>query len=109
LCGQIPSPKEFNEWLNLNFFAARLKGSGLTRVYNFDVYEICNALENENPREIAKCNVSMASQWIHRNGLQLYGEVRNTGLLKDEDEWPPAGWGYKGKIRFCQERWQFWK
>jgi Protein of unknown function (DUF3632) len=74
------------------------------------------ALEEENPREIANCNVSVASEWIIQIGLHFFRaiqEIESRG--EDEDttiyqgKMFPVGPLYHGKIGLCRERWEFWK
>jgi hypothetical protein len=63
--GHIPSPEESSQWLNLNPFGARLKREGLMHGTLLAVGLLREALEKENTvREIANCDISVASQWI---------------------------------------------
>ncbi|KAN0068825.1 Protein of unknown function (DUF3632) domain containing protein [Elaphomyces granulatus] len=106
----IPSPEECSEWLNLNSFTARLKREGLIHGTRFAMAQLRNALEEENTvREVANCNISVASQWIIRSGVELYREARDGGSLSDEPMMKLAGPLYNREPGLCPERWLFWK
>jgi hypothetical protein len=108
--GDIPSPKESSEWVNLNSFAARLKREGLMHGTLLAVRMLRDALEKEIQfREIANCDISAASQWIIRSGMELYREVRNKCPLNDDPVMQITGPLYKGNPSLCPERWLFWK
>jgi uncharacterized protein DUF3632 len=69
-----------------------------------------NALEKEILfREIANCDISVASQWMVRSGMELYREARNGSPLNDDPVMRNTGPLYKGKPGLCPERWLFWK
>jgi hypothetical protein len=60
--------------------------------FYFTAYGIRCALEEENSREVANCNVSVASEWILQCGLQFFGGIRNTESRgEDEDMVLKAG------------------
>jgi len=55
-------------------------------------------------------NVSTASEWIIRCGMQLYRQSWDVGPLDTDRAWlKTAGPLYDGKRGFCRDRWQFWK
>ena len=90
---------------------ARLKREDLIHGTIFAMRGLRNALENKNTvREVANCNISVASEWIIRTGMQLYKEARNgEPLLDDDPSMKITGPLYEGKPGLCLERWLFWK
>jgi hypothetical protein len=71
---------------------------------------IREALEEESTaKEVANCDISVASQWIIRSGMELYREALAGGPLNDEPGMKATGHLYGGKPGLCPERWQFWK
>ena len=75
------------------------------------VSRLRTALEQENTvREVANCDISVASQWVIRMGTELYREALAGGPLNnDEPGMKMTGPLYNGKPGLCPERWQFWK
>ena len=95
--GNIPTPKESSEWLNLNSFTARIINEGLIDGSIFGLWEIRRPLEEENAaKAIANCRVSVASEWMIRSGTQLYSKVLNAGPLDERQAringWIPVRW-----------------
>ena len=83
--GNIPTPKESSEWLNLNSFTARMTSEGGSIL---GLWVIRFALEEENAAgAIANSNISVASEWIIRSGIQLYSEVLHAGPLRRGRQW----------------------
>jgi len=109
-CGP-PTPEKAGEWLNLNSFTARITSEGLIDGSILGLWEIREALEEENStKAIANCNISVASEWIIRSGTKLYSEVLNAAPLDESEARATMGGDlYKGQAGFCQERWDFWK
>jgi Protein of unknown function (DUF3632) len=89
---------------------ARLTSAGLTNNRSYiAIWELRGALEDESAaKEIANCNVSVASEWIIRNGMQLYSKALNPEPL-EEKRVTRGGPSYNGEVGLCRERWQFWK
>jgi Protein of unknown function (DUF3632) len=95
--------------LSLNSFAARLKREDLIYGTYFAICRLRGALEEENPvREVANSEISVASEWIIRSGIELYREARN-GVTQDDESIMRSGPLYKGQLGLCPERWLFWK
>jgi hypothetical protein len=66
-------------------------------------------LEQENTvREVANCDISVASQWVIRSGTELYREGLAGGPLNNDEPGMKVT-GYNGKPGLCLERWQIWK
>ncbi|KAN0086969.1 Protein of unknown function (DUF3632) domain containing protein [Elaphomyces granulatus] len=108
--GNIPTPKESSEWLNLNSFTARMTSEGLIDGSILGLWVIRFALEEENAAGvIANSNISVASEWIIRSGIQLYSEVLHAGPLDACQRTTMGGSLYDGEVGFCRERWEFWK
>ena len=77
--------------------------------------QLCELERDKTVREVANCDISVASQWIIRCGMELYKVARDRGPLKD-DPGMAVGHGplcngplYKGPLGLCLERWLFWK
>jgi hypothetical protein len=89
---------------------ARLKREDLIRGTIFAMRGLHDALENENTvRDVANCNISVASEWLVRTGMQ-YREARNgEPMLRDDPSMKTTGPLYNGKPGRCLERWLFWK
>ena len=69
-----------------------------------------DALEKEiTVKEVANCDISVASQWMIKSGLELHREARDGGPLNDDPVMKRTGPLYKGKPGLCLERWLFWK
>jgi len=109
--GNIPTPKESSEWLNLNSFTARMTSEGLIDGSILGLWVIRFALEEENAAGAnANSNISVASEWIIRSGIQLYSEVLHAGPLDAcQARTTMGGSLYDGEAGFCRERWEFWK
>ncbi|KAN0070921.1 Protein of unknown function (DUF3632) domain containing protein [Elaphomyces granulatus] len=109
--GKIPTPEKSSEWLNLNSFTAHMTNEGLIDGSIFGLWKIRRALEEENDaKAIANCHISVASEWMIRSGTQFYSEVLNAAPLDERQARITMGGDlYKGKVGFCQERWDFWK
>jgi Protein of unknown function (DUF3632) len=91
---------------------ARLTSAGLTNHASYiTIWELRHALEDESAaKEIANCNVSVASEWIIRNGMQLYSKALNPEPLDEYEKRVTMGGSlYNGEVGLCRERWQFWK
>ncbi|KAL1872664.1 hypothetical protein Daus18300_004210 [Diaporthe australafricana] len=101
----------YNEWLNLNSFNARLLGSGLVGWVSFAIWELRQGLEVEaRPGEIADCRAAVASEWL------IYAEPElliRSSLALDLDEAERrsqrTGELFAGKPGLSLERWDFWK
>ena len=95
--------------IELNSFAARLSREGMFDGTNFALHNLRTALEEETVCwENPNSNVSVASEWIIKNGLQLYFKSQNTVLL-DEPQMQMTESLYDGPSGLCLKRWQFWK
>jgi hypothetical protein len=90
----------------LSSFAARLNREGLIDGTKYAIHCLCVAFEEENAtEEDANNNISVASEWIIRSGLQLYLEARNTVPQMQMTEFL---YNYNSSS-ICLEHWQFWK
>jgi hypothetical protein len=106
---EIPSSEESSKWLSLNSFVARLKREDLIYGTYFAIWQLRDAVEEENPvREVANCKISVACEWIIRSGIELYREALN-GVTQGDESVMSSGPLYKGQLGLCPERWLFWK
>jgi Protein of unknown function (DUF3632) len=91
-------------------FRAHLKKEGLMHGTLLATSQLHDALEKEiTVKEVANCDISVASQWMIKSGLELHREARDGGPLNDDPVMKRTGPLYKGKPGLCLERWLFWK
>lgn len=101
-----------DEWLNLNSFNSRLFGSGVTRWYNFAIWQLREGLEDvlgpdsyENDGKIA-----VASEWIIQAGPKLLHEsLLNADISEAEKTAYSGGKLWTGLSGLNTERWGFWR
>lgn len=101
-----------DEWLNLNSFNARLFGAGITRWYNFAIWQLREGLEDvlgpdthENDWKIA-----VASEWIIQAGPKLLRETLLNEDISEAEKRAYRGCGlWTGLPGLSTERWGFWK
>lgn len=101
-----------DEWLNLNSFNARLFGAGVTRWYNFAIWQLREGLEDvlgPDPHE-NDCKIAVASEWIIQAGPNLLREtLLNEDISEEEKSAYCGGKLWTGLPGLSLERWRFWK
>jgi hypothetical protein len=85
--------------------------AGLTSQRYFAIWALRDAFEeNMVAKEVANCEVSVASEWLIRCGTVLYNEALSAGQLDEHEAMiTRSGSLYNGEAGYCLERWQFWK
>lgn len=111
------SEPEIDAWANVNFFFARITEKGLVDLSLFAIWNMRDALENEQHDDVEgtavqKYNVHVpaATSWIFGMGRALYTKEKDL-TPTDRKYGNPAKGGdlWKGKAEFSKERWAFWK
>jgi hypothetical protein len=101
-----------DEWLNLNSFNARLFGSGVTRWYNFAIWQLREGLEAALGPDLHEndCKIAVASEWILQAGPKLLREtLMNEDLSEALERAYSGGELWTGLSGLNTERWGFWK
>lgn len=101
-----------DEWLNLNSFNARLFGSGLTRWYNFAIWQLREGLEDVLGPDSHEndCKIAVASEWIIQAGPKLLREtLLNEDITEAEKRAYSGGELWTGLSGLNTERWEFWR
>ncbi|OJJ50303.1 hypothetical protein ASPZODRAFT_128923 [Penicilliopsis zonata CBS 506.65] len=102
--GKVPEAQDAEKWKSLNSFAARMLGKRLGSWWNFAMWELQAALEEEyKDQAIADCNVTVACEWIVHSGDYIFEQIGNAD---GQSEQGPL---YSGPPGLCLERWNFWK
>ncbi|CAD6444037.1 130b264a-afc1-4ca3-a792-fdc17b5eb047 [Sclerotinia trifoliorum] len=99
----------FQQWWNLNSFAARLLHSKLVTWIHFPIWSLRAALEEESPvADIRDYHILAAAQWIEHSGSYLFERIGDKELSSYEEKSLSGGALYSGRSGLCLERWKFW-
>lgn len=101
-----------DEWLNLNSYSARLLGSGVTRWYNFAIWELREGLETKLGPDSHEndCKIAVASEWIIQAGPKLLRETLLNEDISEAEKTALVGHElWTGMPGLSTERWGFWK
>ncbi|THC99815.1 hypothetical protein EYZ11_000745 [Aspergillus tanneri] len=94
--------------VNLNSFAARLLKLDSISWFNFAIWTLRSALEQNPPEAELGTYVNAAAEWIKYSGKVLFDMAEASGG-ENEDRILSAGALYLGPSKLCLERWAFWK
>ncbi|KAJ8069136.1 hypothetical protein OCU04_002810 [Sclerotinia nivalis] len=99
----------FQQWVNLNSFAAHLLNSTLVTWIHFPIWSLRSALEEESPvADVRDYRILAAAQWIEHSGSYLFEQISDKELSSDEKKSLSGGALYSGRPGLCLERWKFW-
>lgn len=108
-----PTAEDFETWLNLNSFAARVLARDLVLWKQFPVWQLREALENDiDPKsEVFKNCLAVAAEWIKQSGSFIWerwvADFEDSDYKEDSQVGPQPL--YTGRTGLCPERWNFWK
>lgn len=96
----------FQHWVNLDFFAARLLGTDLTKWTHSALWSMRDALEqSQDPtRDALEGRISAATQWIEQAGLKLFKKLSNRELNEWESKALAGGPLHDGRPGLSSER-----
>lgn len=105
------SDTEFEVWVSLTSFAARLLGQEITSWTNFAIWSLRSALEEEQTSSTSKTRaVKVAQQWIEHASAVLEKKSREVEELNEaEKRMLKPGKLFEGEPGFSEKRWAFWK
>lgn len=102
-----------DQWLNLNSFNARLFGSGMTRWYNFAIWELREAFEEKPGPDpnVNDCQIASACEWLIQAAPKFLREsLLGETITEEADRYRYSGGTFwVGAPGLGAERWGFWK
>lgn len=112
------TPRAAQIWRNINSFAARCLGAGVTGPYSNAMDALRSALEEDLSTvpeiSMTECKMQVACEWISHAAKPLLWWARenigymNVGPEDEEVQYTEGGTLYHGPPAMCLQRWSFW-
>jgi hypothetical protein len=109
----VASSLQYEQWINLNSFVARVYARGLLKTVWYGFYTLDAALEwNVEPlnKALFSCDIVAPAQWMKLSACSVLAVFRR-GLIDEHDNTPSDSFltDFRGSNKLSYRRWELWR